>query len=112
MTLTQSPWRTVFACGPLIGCLLCSLFILVLSFVLGFASFTQTRKQDRHEENLLRRRGWLGLTRGATRMTGECSATGVGGGKRRPGGGRNKKCVSKPGPAVATQREQTMAAGK
>ena len=37
---TQSPCRTVFACGPPMTCLLCSIFILVLSFVLGFASFT------------------------------------------------------------------------
>src|SRR4029077_10173300 len=83
MTVTQSPCRTVFARCPLMSWLLCSLFILVLSFVLGFASFTRTRKQARHEENLVRRRGWLGLTRVATRGTGEISAPGVSVCKRR-----------------------------
>src|ERR1700674_4829516 len=107
MTLTQSPWRTVFACGPLIGCLLCSLFILVLSFVLGFASFTQTRKQDRHEGNLLRRRGLLGLKRVATRMTGEVSATGVSGCKRKPGAERDTFDVSLPASSEQRKAEHT-----
>src|SRR5882672_5090988 len=108
MTLTQSPRKTEFTCCSLMICLLCSLFILVLSFVLGFASFTQTRKQDRHEENQLRRRGWLGLTRVATRMTREVSATGVSGCKRRTGAERGTFYVPLPATPKYSRTEQTI----
>ena len=68
--------------------------------------------QDRHEENLVRRRGWLGLTRVATRMTGEVSAAGVSGCKRRPGAERDTLYVSLPASSEQRVAEQTGAGGK
>jgi len=73
MTSTQSPCKTVFGCGSLMSCLLCSIFILVLSSVSGFASFTRRRGTNTDTERTpCEGVCWSGQTWVATRVTGGC----------------------------------------